>query len=121
MCKRGGGGEWYKQVVTTASHNTSIGLSLHLTRPLGQHEHPCALNSPARTTTIPDQYWSLPSSRQTVAVTLSAALIRHGTSARTGSNGHAREMTKSYGTGQPSQHMHPCQSLDVDFYSHVVR
>ena len=38
--------------------------------------------SGARTSTIAEQYWSLPWDRQAVTVTLRAALTRHGTSAR---------------------------------------
>ena len=54
----------------------------------------------ARSNTIPDQSLFLLWSRQAVTVTLRAALTRHRTSTRTGSNGHVREITKSCGAAE---------------------
>ena len=50
--------------------------------------------------TISCQCGSLPRSRQAFSVTLNAALTRYRTSARTGSDGRAREITKGCGAAE---------------------
>ena len=62
-----------------------------------ENQH-CYSRTGARTSTIAEQYWPLPWDRQAVTVTLRAALTTKARNqCETGSNGYAREKTKSCG------------------------
>ena len=121
-CRRCENQHCYSRTGAGGARTSTVTVALVRKRALLQsywceNQH-CYSRTGARTSTIAEQYWSLPWDRQTVTVTLKATLTRHGTSARPVQMVMQGKKPKSCGANRPSTTL---RKRKLRWYGHITR